>query len=85
MNRLFSHRVRLVRPLAVGPPQDQVRLVPERLIQVADAIAIFCGTWTGLQAPSLNVPGFAGEVSISIPTCNAVLTLSRQVCQSVSA
>jgi Asp-tRNA(Asn)/Glu-tRNA(Gln) amidotransferase A subunit family amidase len=29
-------------------------------------VAIFCGTWTGLQAPSLNVPGFAGEVSIFI-------------------
>lgn len=25
--------------------------------------ALFCGTWTALQAPSLNVPGFCGEVS----------------------
>ena len=37
MNRLFSRRVRLVRRLAVELPQDQVRLVPERLIHVADA------------------------------------------------
>jgi hypothetical protein len=84
MYRLFSHRVRLVRRLAVELPQDQVRLVPDRLIQVADAIAIFCGTWTGLQAPSLNVPGFAGEVSIYSPICIPVLILSRRACQSVS-
>lgn len=34
-------------------------------------IAIFCGTWTGLQAPSLNVPGFAGKVSVPIAMCFA--------------
>ena len=34
-----------------------------KLVRFADYSAIFCGTWTALQAPSLNVPGFAGEVS----------------------
>ncbi|OCF32487.1 hypothetical protein I317_06814 [Kwoniella heveanensis CBS 569] len=28
--------------------------------------AIFCGTWTGLQVPVINVPGFAGENGMPI-------------------
>lgn len=28
--------------------------------------AVFCGIWTGLGVPVINVPGFAGEVSISL-------------------
>ncbi|WVQ92956.1 hypothetical protein IAU59_000017 [Kwoniella sp. CBS 9459] len=28
--------------------------------------AIFCGTWTGLQVPVVNVPGFAGENGMPI-------------------
>ena len=37
VDRLFSHRARLVRLLVVGPPQGQVCVVASRVIHVADA------------------------------------------------
>ena len=37
VDRLFSHRARLVRHLAVGPPQGQVWIVAVRVFHVADA------------------------------------------------